>query len=145
MTSVTIEGSGGSILIEVIAYENAAASNKSDANWLTSKIKVAAGPFSGEFRATLTTQDFACFDRELIELLRTLQGKATFQTDEEWLRLEIEMGSRGTCVVSGLAKSNDMPETSLKFAFESDQSWLAQTKRAVGEVLESFPVRQSSS
>lgn len=145
MISVPIEGTGGSISIEVLGYENAAASNESDANWLKSRIKVVAGPFSGEFDAALTTQDFVYFERELNELLRSLQGKATFQTDEEWLRFEVVMGSRGTCTVSGAAKTSSGSQASLRFAFESDQSWLAETMRALAEVVENFPVRQSGS
>lgn len=142
MISVPIKGNGGSISIDVLGYENAAASNDSDANWLRSKIKVAAGPFSGETDAALTTQDFVYFERELAEVLRTLKGKATFQTDEDALRFEVEMSSRGTATVSGAAKAGGGLQASLRFSFETDQSYLAQTKRALAEVTENFPIQQ---
>lgn len=142
MISVPIDGTGGSISIEVLGYENAAASNDSDANWLRSKVRVAAGPFSGEVDAALTTQDFVYFERELTEMLRTLQGKATFQTDEDWLRFEIGMGSRGTATVSGAVKAGGGSQASLRFSFETDQSFLGQAKRALAEVSANFPVKQ---
>jgi len=63
MISVPIEGTGSSISIDVLGYENAAANNDSDANWLRSKVRVATGPFSGEIDAAFTTQDFAYFER----------------------------------------------------------------------------------
>ena len=144
MISMPIEGTGGSILIEVLGYENAATSNESDANWLRCRIKIATGPFSGEIDAALTTQDFAYFERELTEVLRTLKGKATFQTDEDGLRFEVEMGSRGVAMVSGAAKAKGGSRASLSFSFETDQSFLAQTKRALAEVVEHFPVQQRS-
>lgn len=145
MINISIEGNGGSISIEVFGYENATASNDSDANWLRSRIRVAAGPFSGETDAALTTQDFVYFERELTEVLRTLKGKATFQTDEDSLRFDVEMGSRGTATVSGAAKaSGGGSQASLRFAFETDQSYLAQTKRALAEMVKHFPVQQQS-
>ncbi len=142
MIRVPIEGTGGSISIDVLGYENAGASNESDANWLRSRTRVVAGSFAGEIDAALTTQDFAYFARELTEMLRTLTGKATFQTDEDRLRFEVEMRSRGIATVSGAVKANDVPRASLRFSFETDQSFLAQTKRALSEVAERFPVQE---
>lgn len=141
MINVPIEGSGGSISIEVLGYENPTASNDSDANWLRSRIRIAAGPFSGETDAALTTQDFVYFERELAEALRTLKGKATFQTDEDSLRFDVEMSSRGAATVSGAVKAGGGSQASLRFSFETDQSYLAQTKRALGEIVEHFPVQ----
>lgn len=88
---------------------------RSDANWLRSRIRVAAGPLSGEIDATLTTQDFVYFERELTEVLRTLRGKATFQTDEDSLRFDVQMGSRGTATVSGSVKACGESQASLPF------------------------------
>lgn len=141
MITVPIEGNGGSILIEVFGYENVAASNESDANWLRARIKIFAGPFSGVIDAALTTQDFFYFDRELAEVLRTFKGKAVFQTDEDWLCFEVEMGSLGTANVRGTAKAIGS-RSSLMFSFNTDQSYLTNTKRAVAEVTEKFSIRQ---
>jgi hypothetical protein len=142
MISMSIEGTGDSISIEVLGYENAAASNESDANWLRSKVRVAAGPFSGDANGALTTQDFVYFERELTEMLRTLQGKATFQTDEDWLRFEIRMGSRGTATISGAVKASGASQASLRFSFETDQSFLGSTKRGLAEITANFPIKQ---
>lgn len=142
MISVPIAGTGGSVTIEVIGYENPAAGNDSDANWLRSTVRVSVGPFAGDIEGSLTTQDFAYFERELSEVLRTLQGKATFQTDEDWLRFEVGMGSRGTATVSGVVKAGGGSQASLRFSFETDQSYLGETNRALGAVAKDFPVKQ---
>jgi len=142
MSAVTIKGDNGSILIEVLGYENAAASNDSDSNWLTSTVTVVAGAFSGQLNGSLTTQNFAYFHRELGEILGSLKGKAVFEADEEWLHFEVEMGSRGTAKVRGVAIANDGTGASLTFAFETDQTYLTQTKSALDSVVKSFPIRQ---
>ncbi|MBM5811370.1 MAG: hypothetical protein FJ191_05310 [Gammaproteobacteria bacterium] len=142
MISVPIAGTGGSITIKVIGYENPAAGNDSDANWLRSTVRVSVGPFAGDIDGSLTTQDFAYFERELSEVLRTLQGQATFQTDEDWLRFEVGMGSRGTATVSGVVKAGGGSHASLRFSFETDQSFLGETNRALGAVAKDFPVKQ---
>jgi hypothetical protein len=141
MITVPISGHGGSISIEVLGYENTAATNESDANWLKSRIRIVAGPFSGELDASLTTQDFVYLERELTDVLRTFEGKATFQTDEDWLYFQIEMGSRGAAIISGALKANSGSRTSLSFSFETDQSYLTQTKHALAQVLKCFPIR----
>lgn len=142
MISVPIGGTGGSVTIEVIGYENPAAGDDSDANWLRSTVRVSVGPFAGDIEGSLTTQDFAYFERELSEVLRTLQGKATFQTDEGWLRFEVGMSLRGTATVSGVVKAGGGSQASLRFSFETDQSYLGETNRALGAVAKDFPVKQ---
>lgn len=142
MISVPIAGTGALVRIEVIGYENPAAGNDSDANWLRSTVRVSVGPFAGDIEGSLTTQDFAYFERELSEVLRTLQGKATFQTGEDWLRFEVGMGSRGTATVSGVVKAGGGSQASLRFSFETDQSYLRETNRALGAVAKDFPVKQ---
>jgi len=142
MITVSIAGDGGSISIEVLGYENASASDDSDANWLISRIAVVAGPFSGQLSVALTTQDFAHFRRDLVEALRTLTGKAVFQTDEDSLRFQVEMGSRGTAKVSGIAQVIAGYRASLTFAFETDQSYLTQARSALDAVVENFPVQR---
>lgn len=141
MITVPINGQGGTISIDVMSYENPTAKDTSDANWLSSRIEVTAGPFSGRFNATLTTQDFVCFRDEMEALLNQLKGKATFQTDEDWLGFHIEMQTRGTAKVTGIAKVHGEPKASLSFAFETDQSLLAQTKSALDAVVEKFPIK----
>ncbi len=142
MISVPIAGIGGSIIIQVISYENPTASNDSDANWLRTAVRVSVGPFAGDIDGSVNTHDFAYFERELSEMLLTLRGKATFQTDEDWLRFEVGMGSRGTATVSGVVKARGGLQASLRFSFETDQSYLVDTKRALGEMANDFPIKQ---
>jgi len=142
MIKVPILGSSASITIHVRGYENPAAANDSDANWLRSTVSISAGPFAGEIEGSLTTQDFAYFERELTEALRTFHGKATFHTDEDWLRFEVSMDSRGTATVSGIAKAGAGSQTGLTFSFETDQTYLGETQRALGDMAGQFPVKK---
>ena len=142
MIRLYIKGTNGSISIELLGYENAAAQNASDANWLKTRIKVISGPFCGEIAATMTTHDFSYFEKELIELLLNLKGKAKFQTNEEWLSFEIEIGALGTAIVRGTAKANDGSRSSLAFSFETDQSYLEQTRQLLSSITQNFPVQR---
>ena len=75
-------------------------------------------------------------------MLRILHGKITFQTDEEGLSFEIEMSARGTAKVVGFAKADGESKATLQFSFETDQSYLAETKRALTEMVKHFPVQK---
>jgi hypothetical protein len=140
MMSVPIKGDGGLIVISIMNYERPQADNQSDANWLTSAVDITVGPFSGRFGLSLTTQDFVRFNTDLDQMLRTLKGKSIFQTDEDALYLEIEMGSLGHAKVSGIARDS-ITQSELIFKFPTDQSYLLQTKTALAEVVTRFPVR----
>jgi len=141
MNIMYIKGSGGSISVHIVGYENPRASDTDDANWLISDIEIIAGPFSGKYRASLATHDFSRFQTGLAGILRTFNGKAVFSTYEESLHLEVEITSRGTVTVSGEVRTHGMPKAKLSFAFETDQTLLSETLQSVSSVVQDFPVR----
>jgi hypothetical protein len=140
MSTLQIKGHDGSVVIEVSQYERPDATDRSDANWLSSTIEVKVGSFSGRYAATLTTHDFAAFGTELEALLAREKSIAVFVTDEGWLSLEITIDSRGSGKVIGEA-CDQGPRAKLSFAFETDQTYLAEARRAVADLVRTFPVK----
>ncbi len=129
------------VTIEVIDYENGAAENVDDANWLLCYVIVKAGVFSGEYQGSFTTGDFAEFHRQLAAALERLDGTASFETMEDALRISVEIKRNGEATISGVARTMDMPGTNLSFSLVSDQSCLAHTCSQLESVVRTFPVK----
>jgi hypothetical protein len=139
---IEIKGHGGGIRITVLGYENPAANEPSDANWLVCRVNLGVGPFRGEMVATFATQDFAAFASELSALLQGETQRASFQTDEQALDLQVEMAPRGAARISGTARYSSGPDVRISFTLESDQTFLVPVVRALETVLQDFPVRR---
>lgn len=143
MNEATIRGDGNVVKITVLGYERETAIDISDANWLRSRITVCVGPFSADYEAALTTHDFAEFTEHLARIVTSLEGKASFRTDEDWLSLDVELNKRGAATVQGIAKVHGNPSASLAVRFDTDQTYLSQTLAECREILRVFPVRVS--
>jgi hypothetical protein len=138
---IEIKGHGGGIGIVVLGYENPAATNSSDANWLVSRVRVGIGPFRGEVSATFTTQDFARFRQQLRAFLEGERSSATFETDEQALELRIEGKPAGAIPISGTIRHLSAPTVVLSFRLDSDQSSLRAVLDALDAVSKELPVR----
>src|SRR5712691_11549446 len=66
-----------------------------DGNWIESEIQVSAGAFRGRFRASLRSEEFESFRRELQVLMSSLRGEASFATIEGQLALELQGDDKG--------------------------------------------------
>jgi len=141
MKAIQLKGIGGEINLEVSGYENIAASNISDANWLTTKVILTVGNFSGVYSANLTTHDFLYFTEKLKNLVIGLKGQADFITDEEAIGFSIAFDARGRVFITGKAKNIDFPKVELSFQFESDQTYLTKTLDDFEQCTNHFPVR----
>lgn len=139
---IEIAGHGGSIKVEALRYENPSAKDLSDANWLSCNVQARIGSFSGNFSGSFTTNDFVQFRDELRGLLSRKSDTASFLTDEEQLRIKLEVGRTGTVQIEGSAQTYGMPQASLSFSFESDMSFLDQTLRDLEKLIRSFPVKE---
>jgi hypothetical protein len=71
------------------------ASDYWDGNWVYVTIQIRAGAFHGEYEALLRTNELASFRDQLGALHATLNGSATFETMEHWLRVDIQGDGRG--------------------------------------------------
>jgi hypothetical protein len=139
---ITIGSKQGRISIEVDGYERPLAENQDDANWLKCIISVNAGPFSGSFKTAFTTHDFVVLHERIQNQLAEMSGDITFENTEGDLTLNINIDKKGTALMSGTVHPHKSLETSLRFEFESDQSYIEQTRRQVQAVIRKFPVRQ---
>lgn len=141
---IKVGGHAACVTVEVFGYENPSAEDISDANWIRCQVKVKIGEreFSADFPASLTTHDFAQFREELDTVLGSLDGTASFLTDEEALCLSVVVHGTGRAEVKGVAQVCDNPQASLNFSFESDQSFLNQTLHDLQALIEKFPVKE---
>jgi hypothetical protein len=71
------------------------ASDYWDGNWVYATIRIRAGAFRGEYEALLRTNELASFRDQLATLHAALEGSATFETMEHWLRVDILGDGRG--------------------------------------------------
>lgn len=138
---IEIKGHGGGIGIIVLGYENPAATNTSDANWLVCRVRVGIGPFRGEVNATFTTQDFERFRQELRGLLERERSSATFETDEQVLDLKIEGKPTGVTQISGTIRYSFGPNVAVSFTLDSDPSYLGFVLEALDTLTKQFAVR----
>ncbi len=138
---IEIKGHGGGIGIIVLGYENPAATNTSDANWLVCRVRAELGPFRGEVSATFTTQDFARFRQELRALLGQERVSAVLDTDEQVLELRIEAQPTGAAAISGTIRYSSGPNVAVSFTLDSDRSYLSSVLEALDTVMNQFPVR----
>jgi len=139
---IRIGSKQGSILIEVDGYERPSAEDYDDANWLKCTVAVNAGAFDGNFKTTFTTHDFVVLHERVEHQLAEMSGDITFENTEGDLTLNINMDKRGAALMSGTVHPHKYLEASLRFEFESDQSYLEQTRRQIQAVIRKYPTRE---
>lgn len=140
MTEINISGNGRSICVNIIGYERDIVENDSDANWLNCYINIVMPPFSGEYMASLSTKDLIDFEVGLRSLSETFEGEAVLETDERAIFLRLSMKSQGQISIAGEAMGS--ARTSLTFAFDVDQTYLNEYRRAVTAALKEYPARR---
>jgi hypothetical protein len=140
--SIVIAGNMAKLAIEVSGYENPAASDPFDANWLSCNVVLRMGDFSGSMTAAFTTQDFARFLDEIRASLSSFSGTASFLTHEDMLRLSLQFEKTGLVLVSGVVQDFGPPKVAFTFSFESDQSFLSETCKHLERVVHRFPVKE---
>jgi hypothetical protein len=110
-------------------------------DWLDSTVTVSAGAFAGSYNAVLTTCDFPRFRQELQRLYDTLEGVARFSTIERQIAITLSANSRGCISVEGSAEDAIADGNSLKFRFETDQTFLPPLIRQIREIEMQYPNR----
>jgi hypothetical protein len=140
---ISICGDSGRLMIQVLGYENPAADNKEDANWLSCRLVLTVGPFRTDLAVSFTTYDFPQFLRELKAAHAQLRGTASFQTLEDALRLDILVEPSGRARVSGVVQVANEVQATLSFSYESDQSFLGKTLQELEAAVQQFPILES--
>jgi len=139
--AIEIAGHGGKVTILVLGYENPSAKDPSDANWLTCKVQVAAGPFAGGVDAAFTTDDFARLGREVRALLDQRVQSVEFESIEQAICLKMAGTRTGAVSISGAVRYSSGPAAAVSFTLESDLSYLSSTMASLEAVIDQYPVR----
>jgi len=111
-----------------------------DGNWIFAEVRVRAGGFRGAYRAQLRTDEFARFRAGLSSLYERLTGEATFDSTEEWLRLQLVGDGNGHVSVSGEAVDTPGTGNRLTFEFDVDQTDLPRILAGLDSILTEYPV-----
>jgi hypothetical protein len=119
------------------------ASDYWDGNWVYATIRIRAGAFRGEYEALLRTNELASFKDQLGTLHAALNGSATFETMEHWLRLDIQGDGRGHFLAKCEARDQPGIGNTLHFELTFDQTELPPVLEALSEVVRAFPVKGS--
>jgi hypothetical protein len=138
--SVTIPSRTGTrISITPLRRSHPAATDADDGNWVECEVTVAAGGFRGRYVASLRSEDFATFRRDLVRLHRDLRGSGVFRTMEGWIALDLEGDGMGH--FTGCGSLRDCPGVGnlLQCALDLDRSDLAEIMRELAAVIELYP------
>jgi hypothetical protein len=139
--AVVIGSSGSSRLtLEPTVRTHAGATDYWDGNWLNCRVTVSAGGFRGEFVASLRTEEFVAFRRDLETLYDTLSGHGGFHSMEEWVELDLTGDGRGhfrgTCRIRDEAGVGNL----LQCEVECDQSDIPEMLDSLRRIERRFPV-----
>jgi hypothetical protein len=114
-----------------------------DGNWVYATVRIRVGAFRAEYEALLRVDEFASFRAQLGTLHTKLNGAATFDTMEHWLRIDVEADGRGHFLAQCEARDEAGVGNTLRFELAFDQTELPPTLAALDSVLAAFPVRGS--
>ena len=112
------------IALEGPTYSNS--SDSDDSQWISARIIVQAGSFSGKFGCCLRQDDFTSFLPSALSLYETLQGKAEFQTMEDQICFVLSGNGRGNIEVKATAMDQAGIGNSLSFSLVIDQTILGK-------------------
>jgi hypothetical protein len=106
-------------------------------------IRIRAGAFRGEYEALIRTDELASFRDQLGTLHAALNGSATFETMEHWLRVDIQGDGRGHFLAKCEARDQPAIGNTLRFELTFDQTELPPVLTALDEVVRAFPFKSS--
>ncbi|MES1184622.1 MAG: hypothetical protein ABUL60_12485 [Myxococcales bacterium] len=132
---------GEQLSIHVTRRESPEASDYWDGNWVCATIRIRAGAFRGEYEALLRANELASFRDQLGMLHDAINGSATFETMEHWLRVDIQGDGRGHFLAKCEARDQPGIGNTLRFELTFDQTELPPVLTALDEVVRAFPVK----
>jgi hypothetical protein len=117
--------------------------DSADGNWVTVRIELRTGPFTGSIDALWRAETLAPFRKELEGLDAELEGDAVFKPDwERSLQLRFHGDGLGHVAVTGEACANAATGPWLRFELPSlDQTYLPDLISTVSGLEAEFPVR----
>jgi hypothetical protein len=116
-----------------------------DGNWVDSDIEISIGGFKGKFIANLRTDEYSRFHKQLVNLKSNLYGKASFDSIEHWLSLNISGDGLGHLKVECEAMDDAGIGNTLRFNLEIDQTEIDCITKNIEKILKKFPIRGTPS
>ena len=135
--------SDGEITVKILGYEQPHAADVSDANWLNAEVIFKSGGCYFRYNANITTSDIKYFLDSLEKVLVTLEGVASFLTDEEDIILNLQFNKLGAVNIVGELKDMSFPKTKLTFELSSDQSFFSSVCSDLRYLSKKYPVIES--
>ncbi|QDV33190.1 WapI family immunity protein [Tautonia plasticadhaerens] len=109
-------------------------------DWLVTEVVIAAGGFSGRFRAFLRAEELAGFRSRLATLHDELRGEAVLDCTDGWLRVAVSGDGRGGLVARCEATDDPAIDNRLRFVLLLDQSYLPGMIDGLDAILRRYPV-----
>jgi len=128
------------VIVRPSRREDPEAEDSDEGNWVYATIEIAAGAFQGTFEAMLQAEEFVQFRDELRPLNDRLSGKATFDTMEGWLRIEVQGDSKGHFHAACEAIDQPGLGNRLTFKIDFDQTELPAIVKGLDAICEAVPV-----
>ena len=135
-----IAGQEASITVNIITRENPDTKNVYGGNRLACEVELAVQPFTGQFNASYTTQEFFKFWTGLSTVLSSSKGDAVFGSVDDPLQITISIEPSGRAVVKTTARGRDPGKPTVSFSFESDQRYLSKTCKELEAVIAQYPI-----
>lgn len=128
------------VIVRPSRREYPEAEDSDDGNWVYATIEIAAGAFRGTFEAMLRAEEFVRFRDELRPLYERLSGKATFDTMEGWLRIDVQGDGKGHFHAACEAIDQPGLGNPLTFKIDFDQTELPAIVQGLDAICEAVPV-----
>jgi hypothetical protein len=125
------------VLIRPLSRRHPGLFDHRDANWIECEFRIAAGPFRGDIRADLRSEELSTFLDELQALASTREGLAGLTPMEGQFAMTLAGDGRERVQASGEVVSE---ANRLQFRFELDAAILPSVCEALARVLSAFPV-----
>lgn len=138
--------SGDHLRIGVRRRTHPKAADYWDANWLDAEISIVVRPWRGNYDASLRTDEFAKFRKELEGLNDQSGSAATFSPMEPWLDLTLELDPLGHLHLRGEAGPEGFGrvfgQTRLVFELREimDQTFLPSITQQLEAIERAFPI-----
>lgn len=138
-TFFEISESGNLIRIDLIDFSHPNAELDWDKNWVKGFVKVKAGGFLGEFKASFMTVDFVSFKNELTQLYDKLNGIATFSTLESQVEIKIIGDGIGHLKAECEVMDSAGIGNKLEFEINFDQTHIPKILNQLEKIINQFP------
>ncbi len=113
-----------------------------DGNWLSVRINIKVGGFTGNYGAQLRNTDFIDFKKDLEKIYSNLEGQALFHSMEDYLQINISGDGLGHFKADCMATDDPgIDGNKLAFILAFDQTEIYDMTKMIDKIIENFPLR----